>query len=733
MSELKCKRKTNIIYIVLDDMGFSDLGCYGSEVQTPHIDQIAAEGLRYNNFSVCPASSPTRASLLTGRDNNAVGMGNIANFVFDDDYPDITGRIKPEAGTVAEILHENGFATLAVGKWHVAPLQHETPAGPFDYWPLGKGFDRFYGWLEGETDQYQPQIIYDNHYVKGKKPIGYHASTDLVDHSIEFISDQVSIYPEKPFFMYLCFGVAHSPHQVPKEYIDRYKGLYAKGWNAVREERFRRQIAMGIVPEGSRSSDWDETIAHWDSLDAERRRLYEKFQETYAGFITHCDEEIGRLTAFLRQIGEYDNSLVCIISDNGASRDGGTEGVDDFYRTLNGSSPSFEEMFALIDDIGGPEVRALYPKGWAAVSNTPFPEYKGCIFGGGVREPLIVRWPDGIEDKGVIRSQLAHVTDITPTVLDILGIMPPETIRGVRQMPLHGRSLYQTFLSGEAPDPVGLSFFKWANTRGIVVGDWKAVSVHEGGKPFEEDQWTLFHLSEDFCESRDLAAEFPDKLEELKALWHRESGKYISLPMKEITPAQMQYIPPESPANRKHFRYVGPISHIGCSADPPTENTSHRITASFRRDSLDDDGVIAAQGGVCGGYTLYIRDNRLHYELNNFRTFYTLVSDEELPLGEVECVFEYQNTEKAVETVDIKDGPMSQLYGSLASDCAGYGKLFINGKQVAGAPMRSVRMGLSLESLDIGRDTMTPVSPNYGSEPEFPFRGALHEVCFDIL
>ena len=278
-STLNPPKKTNVIYLVLDDMGFSDLGCFGSEVQTPNVDALAADGLLYNNFTVCPASSPTRASLLTGRDNNAIGMGSIANMVFGPDRPETQGRITHRAGTVAQILKKNGYATFAVGKWHAAPLYMETPAGPFEYRPLGKGFDRFYGFLEGETDQYSPQLIYDNHNIDPPRRAGYHLSADLVDHSMQFISDQVSVFPEQPFFLYLFFGVAHSPHQVPPEYRERYKGLYAKGWDAVREERFRRQIQLGIVPEGTVLTARDSSIQVWDELEEERKELEQRRRE----------------------------------------------------------------------------------------------------------------------------------------------------------------------------------------------------------------------------------------------------------------------------------------------------------------------------------------------------------------------------------------------------------------------------------------------------------------------
>ena len=724
-------KKTNVIYVVLDDMGYSDLGCFGAEVQTPNIDAMAADGLLYNNFTVCPASSPTRASLLTGRDNNAVGMGSIANMVFGPDRPETQGRISHRAGTVAQILKKNGYATFAAGKWHAAPLYMETPAGPFDYRPLGKGFDRFYGFLEGETDQYSPQLIYDNHSVETPRYPGYHLSADLVDHSMQFISDQVSIFPEQPFFLYLCFGVAHSPHQVPPEYRERYRGLYAKGWDAVREERFRRQIELGIVPENARLTDRDATVQVWDELDEERRELYQRFQETYAGFITHCDEQVGRLTDFLKDIGEYDNSLIVLISDNGASRDGGTEGVDDFIRTLNGSSPSFEDMFALIDDIGGPEVRALYPKGWASVSNTPFKEYKGTAYGGGVRCPMIVHWGDGVAQPGSICRQFTNVCDVTPTVLDVLGIQPPAVLNDVEQMPLHGVSFAQTFRDAEAPASRHRKYYLWANTRGYIEDDWKAVAIHHPGQPFEEDTWELYNLREDFAETRDLSAQYPEKLRELIAHWFEEAEGCVQLPLREICPRDREYQPAESPSNRKHFRYLPMMGHLGCDADPHIENRGHSITIPIHRDSTEQEGVLVAAGGNTGGYTLYIMDNRLVYEFNHFRKMFRVAAEQPLPAGD--CTVRMWFEKCGAERLDaaIKGGADNAFYDPAAT-CLGIAHLYVDGEEVASGPVENVSFGLSLEGMDIGRDSLTPVTPSYKDRGEFPFTGRIKEVVYDL-
>ncbi|MBN1319522.1 MAG: arylsulfatase [Thermoleophilia bacterium] len=702
--------KTNVVYIVLDDMGFADLGCFGSEVQTPNIDRLGENGLRYSNFTVCPASSPTRASLLTGRDHHAVGMGNVSNVVLGPERPNIQGRITPEAATVAEVLRENGYATLGVGKWHVAPIYHATPAGPFDYWPLAKGFERYYGFLDGECDQYTPFLIEDNHMVDPPGSEGYHLSVDLVDRAIKYVADQVSVYPDKPFFLNLAFGVAHSPHQVPKEYIEMYRGAYDKGWDVVRQERYQRQLEMGILPEGTQLSPKDPAVQDWESMDDEHRRLYSRFQETYAGFITHCDEQIGRFIDYLEAVGELDNTMIYLIADNGASRDGGREGVDDFIRTMNGCTPSFEDLFARIDDIGGTEMKALYPKGWAHASNTPFREYKGTNYGGGTRTPLVVHWPAGIQGKGKVCPSYIDVTDITPTVLNLLDIPLPEVVKGVKQMPLHGFSFSRTFTDAVACTGRSVKFHQWVNSRAINVDGWKAISIHTPGRSFDEDRWQLFNLKEDLSESVDLAAEYPQKLQELIATWWDEAAKYGVLPLVEMKPSDQGYIPADSSSARRSFKLLPGMGHMGWMSDPPVENRSHAVTVPISRESRDMDGVLVACGDNMGGYTLYVKDDHLVYEYNRFGARCRIESDRAVPLGDCTVRYEFKKT----------------------GYCVGEGSLYIDDALVGEAEVESVPFSLSQEGTDVGRDALLPVSKHYGDRPGFAFAGTIHHVRFDV-
>ncbi len=702
--------KTNVVYIILDDMGYSDLGCFGSEVRTPNIDKLAANGLLYNDFAVCPASSPTRASLLTGRENHAVGMGMVANVVLGPDRPTIQGRIVPEAATIAEILKENGYSTMGVGKWHVAPVYHLTPAGPFDYWPLAKGFERFYGFLDGETDQYKPVLIQDNQMIDPPKKEGYHLSSDLVDKSIKFVTDQVSVYPNKPFFLNLAFGVAHSPHQVPREYIEMYEGMYDKGWDVLREARYHRQLEMGIIPTGTELSPKDPLVKDWDSMDDVHKKLYIRFQETYAGFITHCDEQVGRFIDYLDSIGELDNTMIYLISDNGASRDGGTEGIDDFVRSMNGSSPSFEDLFARIEDIGGPDMKALYPKGWAHASNTPFKEYKGTNYAGGTRCPLIVHWPAGIKTKGEIRSQHVDVTDVTPTVLELIGIHMPEAVKGVKQMPMHGISFAQTFGNDDEKSKRSIKFYLWANSRAIYADGWKALSIHKPGTAFDNDRWELYKVSEDFSETRNIVETYPDKLEELKGIWWEEAAKYGVLPLAEMKPSDQGYIPLDSSAAGISFKFLQGMDHLGWMSDPPIENRSYTITVPIFREDKDVEGVLVCSGDGMGGYTLYIKENRLIYEYNKFGTRYKIESDMEVPMGSTLLKYDFEKT----------------------GNCIGIGSLYINDSLTGQTEIESVPFSLSLENTDVGRDALSTVSKNYQDRGDFEFTGKIEYVKFDL-
>ncbi len=461
------KSRPNVVIILLDDTGFAHLGCYGSTIETPNIDQLAEGGLRYTNFHTTALCSPTRACLLTGRNHHTVGMRAVSNF--DSGFPHMRGCITPHATTIAEILREEGYGTFAIGKWHLTPMMEASPAGPFKHWPLQRGFDRFYGFMQGETDQFYPELTCDNHSIDppyGPEE-GYHISEDLIDQSMAVIRDQKSIWPGRPFFLYLAFGATHAPHQAPREFIEKYRGRFDAGWDASREEWYHRQLEMGIIPSDTELAPRNPGVRRWDHLSENQKRFALRLQEAFAGFLDHTDQQIGRLISFLEELGELDNTLIILLSDNGASQEGGSTGVMDEFKFFNGVLEDVNAIQERLDEIGGPHSHSNIPWGWAQVGNTPLKWYKQNTFGGGVRDPLIIHWPNHIKDRGGIRNQFHYVTDIVPTILQLLEIEPPSIFHGINQIPISGTSLAYTFDAPNEPTRKGVQYFEIFGHRGI--------------------------------------------------------------------------------------------------------------------------------------------------------------------------------------------------------------------------------------------------------------------------
>lgn len=517
----------NVVYIVLDDTGFGDLGCYGSSVSTPYIDSLAKGGLQFNNFQSKAVCSPTRASLLTGRNAHTVGMKELPGG--DQGYPHTRGRVPATAANLAQILNRNGYGTFAVGKWHLVPREDMTPAGDRTHWPLQKGFDRFYGFLSGWTDQYRPDLVADNHALPTPEEPEYHFSEDIVDQGIAMLEKSLDADAEKPFFLYLGFGATHAPIQVPKRYIEKYKGAFDSGWDVVRQRRYLRQLELGVIPAGSRLPPYNPGDPAWEDLGEKERQVYARFMEAYAGFTEHTDDQIGRLIDFLKSRGHFDNTLIVLISDNGGAPEAGVKGN---FKSSYGDPTTIDEMHERLDELGGPDTQPLYPRPWAMASSAPFKYYKLWPFNGGVRTPMIVSWPERISETG-LREQFLDVIDITPTVLDYLGIEAPLIFDGVCQMPLHGKSLRAVFEDPEAPAPRDTQYFELWGSRGIYQRGWKAVAFHTPGTDFDTDQWELYNVAEDFTETTDLSSQHPDKLSELQELWWSEAEKYGALPLLE--------------------------------------------------------------------------------------------------------------------------------------------------------------------------------------------------------
>ena len=504
----------NVVVVLLDDTGYAQLGCYGSSIDTKNIDALATHGLQFTNFLVTPLCSPTRAALLTGRSQHAVGMRSVSNF--RTGFPHMLGHITNEAATMAEIFQAEGYATFCAGKWHLAPMENCSAAGPFDQWPLGRGFDRFYGFLEGETDQFHPDLVRDNHSVEppAKPEDGYHLSEDIVNNLLEMIADSKGVRPDRPFFAYLPFGATHAPHQAPTDYLVKYRGVFDEGWDVFRERWHNRQLELGVIPSGTQLAPRNPGVEKWDELPENQKRLAARLQEAFAAFLDHTDDQIGRLVNGLSDAGQLDNTIFILLSDNGASQEGGPFGVMHEMKFFNGILDTPEEAIKNIDDIGGPHSHTNYPWGWAQAGNTPFKWYKQNTHEGGVHVPMIIHWPKGIEEKnqGSLRKQFANVSDIAPTLFEILNIQAPETYKGIPQIPITGHSFAHLLA-----DPNGISnntvqYFENMGSRALIAGEWKAVCRHQHGADYDTERWELYKLTDDWSECNDLAEVEPKKL-----------------------------------------------------------------------------------------------------------------------------------------------------------------------------------------------------------------------------
>ncbi|MBW2085581.1 MAG: arylsulfatase [Deltaproteobacteria bacterium] len=696
----------NVVFIILDDVGFSQIGCYGSEIETPNMDRLAGNGLLFNNFHTTALCSPTRACLLTGRNHHSVGTGIVTGLATG--YPGYNGRMPREAATIAQVLKENGYNTFATGKWHNTPNEELSAAGPYDHWPLGMGFERFYGFLAGETNQWSPELVYDNHRIETPDRPGYHVSEDIVDKSMEFILDQKQAEPDKPVFLWMAFGAGHAPHHAPKEYIEKYKGKFDKGWDKVREEVLIRQKEMGVVPQDTELAPSNPRVRPWDKLSDDERKLFARMQEVFAGFLDHTDYQIGRFVAFLEKIGELDNTLIMLISDNGASREGGPYGTVNEIRFFNRVKESLEANLEMIDELGGPLTYNHYPRGWAQAGNSPLKRFKQNTHGGGIRDPLIVHWPKGIKHKGQVRQQYHHVIDLVPTVYEIIGINPPHEFNGIPQKPIEGISMAYTFNDGDAPTRKEVQYYEMFGHRGLWHNGWKAVTYHEWGSDgnFDDDRWELYHIDEDFSECHDLAELYPEKLAEMVDLWWREAEKYQVLPLDDRTNERFHIDKPPRDKDRKAFTYYPDTAKTPGSAAPPIRNRSHYIQAEVDIPEEGAEGVLMAHGGRFAGYALYIKDNRLVYDHNYLGIeHYIVSSDTEVPTGPSILGYQFEKT----------------------GEHQGVGRLFINGAKVGeGTIARTIPVSYGPEGLDIGRDSLTPVSEDYTCP--FEFTGVLKKV-----
>jgi arylsulfatase A-like enzyme len=726
----------NVLFIVLDDTGFGQLGCYGSPIETPNLDALAENGLLYNNMHTTALCSPTRSCILTGRNHHSNAMSCITEGSMG--YPGANGNIPFENGFLSEILMQNGYNTYAVGKWHLTPADQISAAGPYDRWPLGHGFERFYGFLGGETHQFYPELIYDNHEVEaeGGPEDGYHLTEDLADKAIGFIADAKQVAPNKPFFMYFCTGAMHAPHHAPREWIDKYSGQFDDGWEAYREEVFARQKELGIIPANAELSRHDPDVPRWDSLSAEEKRIYARMMEVFAGFLEHTDYHIGRLIGFLKDIGEYENTLIMVISDNGASSEGGPTGMINENMFFNNVQGSLEENLESLPDLGGPKYFNHYAWGWTWAGNTPFRRWKRETYRGGISDPFIVTFPKGIQANGEVRTQYTHAIDMVPTVLDLLGIEPPTSIKGVTQSPIEGLSFAHTLDDGGAPGKRKTQYFEMMGHRSLYHDGWKAVCPWPGpsfteagaffGKPIPAETlteidatgWELYHVAEDVAENHNVAGENRAKLIEMIAQWYVEAGKYNVMPVDGRGTQRLAEERPQIAVDRKSYTYYPGTQTIPHNAAARVLNRPHSITADvdFKK---GDEGVLLSQGGNDAGYALYIKDDKLHYVHNYVgRSWHHFASTEPVPEGRHQLRFEFEMT-----------GPPDIAQGKGAP---GLGQLYFDGRLVGQGEIpvtTPLTLGLT-GGIVCGADPGAPVTPDY--DPPFRYTGTLNSATVDV-
>lgn len=701
----------NVVLILVDDMGYADVGPYGSEIETPALDRLAANGLRYRHFTVTSICSPTRAALLTGLNHHSVGTGWLAES--DLGYPGYRGAPSRNALFLSEILADAGYATMMVGKWHLTNQQNRGRFGPHDTWPTGRGFQRYWGFLDGETGQFFPNVLH-----RGTEPEDYPTDGSfyfpdaMSEEAVGMLRDLRAEHPEQPFFLYFATGAPHAPHHTKPEDRAKYAGRYSAGWDAIRQERLARQIASGLVPEGTKLASYSPDVAAWSSLDDDQRTMYARFQENYAAFVDNIDQNVGRLLAHIESIGELDDTLVIFLSDNGGSREVGPEGAwntaGHYYHGQYATTP---ENLAHYDELGDVETHPHYPRGWMQASNTPFIHGKRAVYAGGARVPMIVSWPSGIAARGEVRTQFHHVIDVAPTILELAGVAHPKSARGRTAMPLEGVSMAYSFSDSDAPSARSEQYYEIEAQRGYYADGFKLVAWRPQDKRYDEVAWELYDLGSDFSESTDVAAEHPDKVRDLESRWWEAARQYNVLPIDDRRLLQkFSKAPVTGIAARGRLAYPPGTPTLERAFQPSLVGRAYTIRANIERPTGWEDGVIAAQGSVETGWSLFVQGGRLVYENNLPRVAVRIESTRPVPVG--------------ASTVGFRFTP-----GGGAHPLSGSGTLLIDGEE-AGRGLLEMPVTFTNEGLDIGRDTLTAVSKSYASP--FTFDGEFDEVVFEL-
>jgi arylsulfatase len=732
----------NVLFLAWDDVGYGTMDVFGGPVETPNMRRIADMGVRYANFHTTALCSPTRSSLLTGRNATSNGMATIAEF--SSGFPGISTRIPFENGFISEVLAERGYNTYCVGKWHLTPGEESTMASYKGRWPLGRGFERFYGFLGGESNSWYPDLVHDNHQIDppATPEEGYHLSDDLSDRAIGFIRDAKVVDPDKPFFLYLAPQAGHAPHHVPKEWSDRYEGRFDGGYEAIREEILARQKELGLLPEdtelsainphgepqitGPDGQPWPllDTVRPWDSLSADEQRLFARMAEVFAGYISYADDRLGRVIDYLEESGQLDNTIIVVISDNGASGEGGPNGSFNEWRFFNGIADSTDITLEHIDELGSPMSYNHYNTGWAWAFDTPFPYWKRWAgFEGGIADMCLVSWPAGIQPQAEPRQQYIHAVDVVPTVYELLGIEPPAVIKGYEQSPIEGESFAASLTDVGAPGKE-TQFYAMLGQRAIYHQGWLACTLHppiSGWGAFDHDVWELYNLDEDRAQSTNLAAEEPQRLEQLKALWFEQAEKLNGLPLDDRSALeQMLADRPQAGNPRERYVYYPDCADVPEAGGVRINGRSYTIAAGVAIDGPGAQGVLYAHGGVAGGHSFYIKGDRLRYTFNWVGThIQEIVADRDITPGD--HVYTAEFTMKGKN----EDPAMPGFAGTLT--------LYMDDDEVASGEIVTQPGAFCLvgDGICVGRDSASPVTPDYTA----PFRftgGTIDKVIVDV-
>lgn len=705
----------NIVIVVLDDVGFAQLGCFGSDIETPVLDQLAEQGLRYTNFHTTALCSPTRSCLLTGRNHHSNGMGRIIEL--STGFPGYNARIPKENGFLSEMLLPLGYATFAVGKWHLTPEDECHLAASRERWPLGRGFERFYGFMGGETHQFVPALVYDNHEVS--PPVGpdggYHLTHDLVERASEFVQDLRAVDETKPFFLYFCTGACHSPHQAPAPWIERYRGRFDRGWDEWRDRTFARQMAQGLLPPSAELSPRPDWVPAWDSLSEDERRLYARYMEAFAGYLSHTDHEIGRLLGLLAETGDLDNTLMFVLSDNGASSEGGPEGSVNDVRLWNMAPRTVAEAIERLEEIGGPRCHNNYPWGWTVAGNTPFRRWKREVHEGGVADPMIVSWPARLRGSGELRNQYVHAIDLVPTILEVLGTDPPSALRGIHQSPIEGVSFAPSFDDTGWKGKHSTQYYEMFGCRALYHEGWKAVTYHpiqDTTVGFDEDGWELYNVLDDPSECHDLAEAHPERLRELVDRWWIEAARHQVLPLDNRPFSSFVRDKPRAVPNRLRYHYFPNRAPVPEMVAANVRNRSHRVTADVELPSERAEGVIIAQGSGLGGWALYMLNGTLRYAHNYVGLeIHAVSSDTVLTPGPHRLVFVFDKS----------------------GDHRGHGLLLVDDTPVGEGEIPRFtpnRFSLTGAGLTCGYSDGLPVTGDYTAP--FRFTGRIARVTIDL-